>query len=172
MKPLSEPVNPIIQWCADSYMTLSNTCEAAVWAHLRHSRLHREQETIHSIFYDTCLILSFNTWGQHWVATESSDPVPLLHGPQRGALLLCQQCSALHLAPHTVRLTEIHNKMSRGSFPTGSNYRGVSWWFRAFVCVFFIIPRITGIQGEMNEWLGEMASSIPSVAWKRPKLSH
>lgn len=92
--------------------------------------------------------------------------------PARSSGALSAALSTASVTKHTIRLTEIHNKMSRGSFPTGGNYRGLSWWFRACVCVCFRIPRITGIQGETNEWLAEMAWCIPSVAWKRPKLSH
>lgn len=51
--------------------------------------------------------------------------------------------SALHLLLYTARLPEIHNKMSRGSISTGSNYKGASGWFRVCllfcVCLFFLI---------------------------------
>lgn len=93
---------------------------ATVWGHCRPSCLCSEQENINSLFYDTSPILSINTWGQHWVAAECPDPLPLLDGPQRGAHSLSAG-SVLHLPPHAATLTGIHNKMSRGSCSMGGN---------------------------------------------------
>lgn len=155
-------------------MTSSNICEAAAWSHLMHPCLHREQETVCSILCDTCLFLSINTWGQCWVATEASDPVPLLHGPQHGALLLCQQCSALHLSPSTQSgLWKSIPKCQGKASPLRAITEGyLGDLVLVCVCVCFRIPRIIGIQGETNGWLAELAWSIPSVTWKRPKPSH
>lgn len=148
------PANKIIPWRADSYMTLSNTYEAAVWSHLRHFpwRIpHFHHQHLRPVLGSYPVLWPFGS--------AARPPGWSVDAP-----------STVHLSLHTIRLTEIHNKMPRGSFPAGGNYRGVSWWFRALVWGFSIIPRTNGIQGEMNEWLSKMASSI--LPRKRAKLNH
>lgn len=119
------------------------------------SCLDREQETICSIFCDACLFLSIDTWGQCWVATESSDPVPLLHGPQHGALLLCQQCSALHLSPCTQSgLRKSITKCQGEASPLGAITEGcLGDSVLLCVCVSEFLKLLESKVKQMNGWL-------------------
>lgn len=65
--------------------------------------------------------------------------------------------SAVLICQHTHSgLQKSITKCQGEASPSGTITEVWLRWFRAFVCLFFIIPRITSTQGEMNEWLSRM----------------
>lgn len=83
--------------------------------------------------------------------------------------------SAASASPHSPALQESITKCQGEAAPRGAITEGYLDDLELVVRVSFFhptVPRSIGIPGDMNEWLSKVAESIPSVAWKRPKLSH
>lgn len=94
------------------------------------------------------------------------------------SVALLSPVSAASACPHGRGLQESITKCQGEAAPQGLIRKGHLDDVELF-CVHALyfsphptVPRIIVIRGELNEWLSEMAESIPSVAWKRPKLSH